>query len=205
MDMQWWKPVLRVALILFVTLMVVVAVAGFFLPSSLEVEESVVVHAPPHVIYDRAIDLKRWEDWGPWWQREPFLETDFSGPERGKGALMRWSSRRQGEGQLKITGAAPNREILLALDFGERGGSEAVLTLTPRAGYEQTEARWKFRAEFGDNTGRRWAGLLMRNYVRTELAIALLALKTACEEEYSKTAQSNLSSEEAQPGPSAGN
>jgi uncharacterized membrane protein len=165
---SWQKWLRRVALGVGV-LMCAVAVGGFFLPASLEVEKERLIPAPAPVIYDHVAALPRWPDWATWWQREPFLEVEFSGPTTGAGSMMKWSSKREGEGRAKITAVAPNREIALAFDFGERGDAVGLVRFEETPDRRQTKVRFKFRTEFGGNSGRRYFGLLFRSFVEKDL------------------------------------
>ena len=165
---SWQKWLRRLALGAGV-LMCAVAVGGFFLPASLEVQKERLIPVPAPVLYDHVASLQRWPDWATWWQREPFLDVEFSGPVSGAGALMKWSSKKEGEGRAKITAVAPNREIALAFDFGERGDAVGQIRFEETPDRQKTLVRFKFRTEFGGNSGRRYFGLLFRPWVEKDL------------------------------------
>ena len=177
--MSFWKTVLRWVLIAFCALIVGVAVGGFFLPSTMEVEEQTVINAPAGAVYDRVANLKTWNEWAPWWDRDPFLETELNGPASGLGAHLKWRSKHNGEGQVKIIAVAPGREVGMAIDFGEFGDAESLVRLEEKDG--RTTARWLFRTSFGGNTGRRYFGLFFRRSVARDFAEALAKLKAVCE------------------------
>lgn len=167
--MKSWRKWVKWAAVAAGSLMCAVAVGGFFLPASLEVEKERLIPVPAPVLYDQIASLPRWPDWATWWQREPFLEVEFSGPPTGAGSMMKWSSKREGEGRAKITAVAPNREIALAFDFGERGDAVGLVRLEETPDRQQTKVRFKFRTEFGGNSGRRYFGLLFRPFVEKDL------------------------------------
>lgn len=160
-------------------LMLSVAVGGFLLPSSLVVERERLIPLPAPELYDRVVALQRWPEWAVWWQREPFLEVRFSGPDQGPGRTMHWHSKHEGAGRAKIMGIAPDREVSLAFDFGERGDAVSTLRFEETADRQQTTIRWKFRTDFGGNTGRRYFGLLFRDLVERDLDESLARLEAA--------------------------
>lgn len=177
--MKFWRKWLgRVAVVCGV-LMSVVAVAGFFLPASLIVERERLIPVPAPDLYERTASLKRWPEWAVWWEREPFLEVDFAGPDEGTGAAMTWTSKSEGEGRGKITGVSPNREVALAFDFGERGDAVSRIRFEESADQKQTLVRWKFRSDFGGNTGRRYFGMLFRTLVEKDMDASLARLEAA--------------------------
>ena len=159
--------------------MAAVALGGFFLPASLEVERERLIRVPAAELYVRVASLRRWPEWATWWQREPFLEVQYSGPERGAGATMAWRSKREGEGRAKIMAVSPDRAVELAFDFGERGDAVSVIRFEESADQQQTLVRWKFRTDFGANTGRRYFGLLFRSWAEKDLEQGLARLEAA--------------------------
>ena len=83
-------------------------VAGaFFLPREVRVTRTAIIKATPAAVFAELESLKRWEAWGPWFQRDPFLEKVYSGPEYGEGAMLAWTSKKEGEGRLKIISSRP--------------------------------------------------------------------------------------------------
>ncbi|RYD31223.1 MAG: hypothetical protein EOP86_18345 [Verrucomicrobiaceae bacterium] len=177
--MKFGRILVRWLLIAFVVLVTAVAVGGFFLPSRMEVTVERTIEAPAAELYDRVASLKRWQEWAPWWQRDPFLQTEFAGPESGAGAAMKWLSKQEGAGQAKITAVIPNRDVAVALDFNDRGEGECRIRLEESADRRRTRVRWSFSMSFGLNTGRRYFGLLFWSAVRRELNEALERLETA--------------------------
>ncbi len=174
-----WRKWARRAAIASGALMAAVAVGGFFLPSALEVDRQRLIPLPAPKLYDRVASLRRWPEWATWWQREPFLEVRHSGPERGAGAALAWHSKREGDGRAKILAVSPDREVALAFDFGERGEAQSVIQFEESPDRQQTLVRWKCRADFGSNTGRRYFGLLFRPWIARELEESLARLESA--------------------------
>lgn len=177
--MKSWKKWLRLLGACAGILMALVAVAGFFLPASLVVQRERLIPFPAPDLYDRVAALNRWPEWAVWWQREPFLETEFSGPPAGAGATVSWRSKSEGAGRARITAVSPSTEIALAFDFGERGDARSTLRFEENTDRTATLVRWTVRSDFGGNTGRRYFGLLFRHAVETDLDQSLANLETA--------------------------
>lgn len=174
-----WRKWLRWGAVGAGVLMAAVAVGGFFLPASLIVEKERLMPLPAPEIYDRVASLRRWPEWATWWQREPFLQVEHAGPESGAGGMMAWRSKAEGEGRAKITAISPSREVALAFDFGERGDAVSSIRFEESADRTQTLVKWKFRTDFGGNTGRRYFGLMFRKWVEKDLEDSLAGLEAA--------------------------
>lgn len=177
--MKSWRKWLRGTAILAGSLMTLVAVGGFFLPASLIVERERTMPVPAPDLYERVASLRRWPEWATWWQREPFLEVQYAGPDTGAGAAMAWRSKQEGEGRARILSVSPDREVALAFDFGERGDARSLMRFEESADRRQTRVRWTFRAYFGGNSGRRYFGLLFRSWVEKDLEEGLMRLEAA--------------------------
>lgn len=154
--------------------------AGFFLPRSVEVRREIEIDAPPDRILAAIESLKRWPEWGPWFERDRFIETVFEGPEAGQGSLMKWKSKTEGEGQLKIISASAGGSVRLAVDFGDAGDAHCAFDLkTAPSG--ATLVSWVFTTDFGQNMARRYFGILLKPAVERDLDAGLRRLKALLE------------------------
>lgn len=169
------RPVLAVVF----GLMTLIAVAGFFLPSSMTVRGEITVNAGEETLRSKVADLKQWPKWGPWFQKDPFCQTAFPEAARGAGALMQWTSSEYGEGKLKVLSERPGA-VAIAVEFSGRGRAEGRWTFTPAA-EGQTKVAVELQADFGQNTGRRWWGLIYRSSIQNDVQEMLQSLKSAAE------------------------
>ena len=121
--------ILKPILIGLVALIVLLALIGLFLPSAAHVERSVSIAAPPAAVYDIVNDLRRFNEWSPWFEKDPKARYSFSGPERGVGSRLEWSSDHSsvGTGSQEIVESVPDQRVRTRLDFGSQGSGEAVL------------------------------------------------------------------------------
>ena len=164
-----------------VSIVVFVVVTGaFFLPSQVKVSRSVSIKAAPAVVFDQLQSFRKWEAWAPWFQRDGHLVTDFSGPESGAGAIMTWSSKKEGDGRVKIVTAKLPSGLRMAVDFADTGEADTWFDLRD-AGGGATELTWGFSVDFGHNMGRRYFGLMVPGAVGRDLDEGLANLKALLE------------------------
>jgi len=182
--MRW---LLRIVVALVILLVALAAIGLIFLPRNVMVSRSVVIDAPPAIVWSYVSDLRRFNDWSAWARIDPEgTEYVFEGPEIGVGQIMRWSSAHEnvGSGTQEVTAIDPGRSIETSLDFGEMGTAEANLTLTPNNG--STEVTWGFRTDLGINPVARWFGLFFDRWVGNDYEKGLANLKKLAEDQASQ-------------------
>jgi Polyketide cyclase / dehydrase and lipid transport len=166
------RLLLRLFGLLLLLLVVLVALA-FALPDRAHVERSITIARPQSQIYLLMSNLRRFNEWSPWYARDPQASYTFSGPESGVGAKLSWSSRQRdvGEGSQTIIAVAPDEAIALQLDFGPMGQPKARYEL--RTVNSETLVTWSLDSElplhldgrFGWNLVGRYMGLFMDRMV----------------------------------------
>ena len=171
---------LRILFWIIASLMTAFVFGAFLLPGEVSVSRAVVIKAPPAAVFAQLESLRKWEAWGPWFQRDPFLEKEFSGPERGPGAMLVWRSKKEGQGKIKITSAVVPGTLRAAVDFGEGGDAEMAFDLRG-TGDGATEVKWTLRADFGSNMARRYFGLLLPRMAGPDLEAGLASLQQLLE------------------------
>ncbi len=171
---------LRILFWIFSIVMTIIAAGAFFLPSEVNVTRSVTMNAAPAAVFDQVQSFRKWEAWAPWFQRDRFLVKDFSGPESGAGAMMTWSSKKEGDGRIKIVAASLTSGLQMAVDFD--GSGEADTGFELRAiGDGATTVTWTFKVDFGQNMARRYFGLMLPSAVGRDLDEGLANLKALLE------------------------
>jgi hypothetical protein len=174
------KP--RLLRVLFWTasvLMTAFVVGGFLLPKQMNVSRSITIRAPKMDVYDQFQSFKNWETWGPWFQRDPFLEKKIDG-DSGMGAMMTWRSKTQGEGRIKILSAFPGQSLRMAVDSGQNGEANLSIDLE-EAGENTTKVTWGFQSDFGQNMAKRYFALFFAGTVGDDLDEALANVKAKLE------------------------
>jgi hypothetical protein len=168
----------RIAIAVGVFLLLFAAI-GFLLPTAWQVERQVVIAAPAASVFPYINSLKRWREWTVWYQRNPELKTEYSGPEAGVGATSRWTDE-DGRGALKIMQSEGNGLVAytLLLNGGQFVLHGQITLLAEGAG---TRVVWSATGATGRHPLARYAGLFTGLWVGSDLADSLALLKQKLE------------------------
>jgi uncharacterized protein YndB with AHSA1/START domain len=171
----------RNSLVGLAVLAVAVVVVAFMLPRVVTVERGTVIAAPPEKVFVHVNSLRRFNEWSPWYERDPAMEQSFEGPEEGVGAKMSWKSDNPdvGSGRQEIVDSVPNERVRVALDFGDMGNGTAGYTLTPEG--DGTKIVWDFRTDLGNNPVARYFGLMFDKWIGADYEKGLARLKVLVE------------------------
>ena len=172
-------------LIGFVGILIALVVLSVFLPATAHVERSIVVKASPNEIFPYVNNLKAFNRWSPWFERDPDAQYEFTGPSNGVGMKMKWQSEsdRVGSGSQEIVESRAPDFVATRLDFGQQGAANAEWRLEPSNG--STLVVWGFDSELGSNPMSRYFGLMMDSFIGADYEQGLENLKTLVESEIS--------------------
>jgi ribosome-associated toxin RatA of RatAB toxin-antitoxin module len=173
--------ILKTALITLMVVAAVIAAAGLFLPRSAHVERSIVIDAAPATVYNIVSDLRRFNEWSPWYDLDPAAKYEFSGPPSGVGSKMSWASAQSnvGSGSQEIVAAEDDRYVTTLLDFGPQGQAHATLEIEPED--STSRVTWKFDTSFEDDYLGRYFGLMFDHMIGTDYEKGLVKLKALVE------------------------
>lgn len=118
--------------------------------ASYEVRRSITIQAEPKQVYDKIVNLHRWEAWSPWEGLDPEMTKSYTGPDSGVGSSYSWKGNRKvGEGKMTITDAQQPGRVALDLQFLRpfKSQSETAFNLAPAD--TGTEVTWTMT---GDHT-----------------------------------------------------
>jgi hypothetical protein len=153
------KRIAVIAAVLFAVLLLVVSTR----PSHLHVERSMVMAAPPSVVFPLIDDFHAWQSWSPWEKLDPNMKREITGAPRGKGALYSWSGNDDvGSGTMEITNSTPAQQVQIRLEFKEPWAATNITTFTlapavsPPGG---TRVTWSMDGE--NSFGAKAMGLVM--------------------------------------------
>ena len=161
-------------------LFLVFVAGGFVLPDKAHVTRSTVINAPPEKIFAVVSDLRRAKDWSPWFALDPQMTVTFEGEGAGVGQKMSWSSQHPnvGTGSQQTIGLIENKQVVVALDFGEMGQATATVDLAPEGA--GTRVDWALDVPLR-NIIERWFGLIMDRMVGPDFEKGLANLKSYAE------------------------
>lgn len=163
-------------------IIILLLLAGFLLPSTVSVNRSIDIKAKPEQVYNVLTDLKTYNSWMVWNQRDPQMKQEWGAITRGKGASYKWfsSDSQVGNGELTITEATPGKYVSTAMVFGESPEPNmASWTLEPLN--NQTRVKWDMKMDMGMNPAFRWVGLMMKGVMKKDFDSGLAQLKEKIE------------------------
>jgi len=146
-----------------VAIVVIILVVGLLLPRTRHVERSIVIDAPPCVVFAQVNGFKNFTDWSPFVAVMPDATYAFEGPDFGVGATITWESPGPDaeNGRQTIVASTPYERVDMELDLGSQGDAQGAFLLDQEDG--GTRLTWAFDTDFGfDIPGRYWGILLDR-------------------------------------------
>lgn len=155
---------------------------GAFLPGTVHIARSIRINAPASTVYNVLSDLKTYNSWMPWNQKDTAMKVVYSPVTRGKGAWYQWESENPevGNGKLGISDAISNKSVQTSLEFeGFDQPSAGGWELAEENG--QTNITWKMAAEMGHNPLNRWMGLFFDRMIGPDFENGLAQLKQKIE------------------------
>jgi hypothetical protein len=179
------KTLKKIGIALLVVVVLLIT-GSFFLSSKSHVERSIVINASDSLVFDKVNNLKNFITWMPWAKKDPAIQMEFFGGEKGLGQGYTWRSNKSdvGNGKMTIVQSTPNTVVVMEMDFEGMGKSGATFTLNKEA--EGTKITWAL-----DSNGEgmpamltvphKYMSLFMDKMVGPDFELGLNNLKAACE------------------------
>ncbi|MEQ9620309.1 MAG: SRPBCC family protein [Deltaproteobacteria bacterium] len=173
--------IVKVLIAAIVVLIVAIAAVGLLLPSSYQVERSIVIDAAPEEVHEYVGNLKKWDDWGPWKEEDPSMVVSLGEKTSGVGASQSWVGD-SGTGALTITESSPSEGIRYDLLF-DGGTYECTSSMTyDRLQDGRTEVTWEMSGDMGRSVTGGYFAVLMDSMVGNMFDKGLSNLKREVEE-----------------------
>lgn len=165
-------------------LIVLTLAIAYILPGTVQVERATVIEAPPEHVFELVNSFENFNQWSPWYEKDPEGDYRIEGPEQGVGARMIWASEKPdvGSGSQEIIESVPDKLVRTKLDFGDMGDANAFFHIEPR-GDELTHLVWGFDTDLGLNPVSRYFGLMFERWIGPDYEYGLAKLKTLAEEQ----------------------
>lgn len=163
-------------------LVALLIVGGFALPDRVHVEREILINARPVTLFTVLDSHVLFTRWSPWAGMDPNTQYHYSGPRRGVGAKLAWSSNSPevGAGSQEIVESVPYRLVRMQLEFaGFDTENGASFSLTPEG--EGTRVVWGYDTSFKGSLLLRYFGLLMERMVGPDYERGLAQLKSLAE------------------------
>lgn len=153
---------------------------GFFLSSEFHVERSIQINAPVDKVFSNIVNLKKWREWGIWFERDPNMQVTYTGPDSDVGMKSSWISEQEGSGEMQIIGLEPNSNVKYSLYFPDFDmGSTGELQLTQEG--EMTKVVWMDYGDVGSNPVNHYFALMMDGMIGPDFEAGLQNLKELSE------------------------
>ncbi len=114
-----------------------VVILGALRPSAFQISRSQWINASPAAIFPDISNLRAFQKWNPFRDKDPRCLDEFRGPEAGPGAVFHWKGDANvGEGIMTIMDQVPNSKVGIDLEFIRPfpGHNAVEFTLTPQDG-----------------------------------------------------------------------
>jgi hypothetical protein len=109
--------ILRIIMVAAVLIAAVLVFAAMK-PSTLHLQRSIAIKAPPEKIFPLVNDFHNGNAWQPLEKDDSSILRTYSGPAAGVGAVSEWQgSGSTGKGRMLITESVPNSRASVAVDF----------------------------------------------------------------------------------------
>ncbi len=115
-------------------------------PKDLNVERSIKIEAASSEIYPLVNNLKNWEKWSSWYEKEPTMKLSYGDKTEGKGSIYAWDGENSGKGSLEILEAVSNKQIKTKLKFDGFDGASYGQWDFNESG-NQTEVIWGMKGD----------------------------------------------------------
>jgi effector-binding domain-containing protein len=97
------KKFLKISMIILVILATIVFVPPLFMASSYTASSSIVIESNSYNVFPYFADLKKWEKWSPWREKDTTTQYNYSENTFGAGSTMSWDSKNEELGTGTIT------------------------------------------------------------------------------------------------------
>lgn len=132
--------------ILFLLLITIIGASVYLgtRDGSYDISVTKEIQAPVSLVFEQVSELKNWQVWGPWNERDPNMEVSYGTPSSGEGASYSWESEIEGNGSIRTLKVMENDTILQRISFG-----------TP-LGDSDSDVYWYFNSKGNDGTDVTW-------------------------------------------------
>lgn len=165
------------------SLIILIVLVGFFLPSRHQLKESIVINAPVNAVFDEVNNLRNWSNWSPWQGKDPNAIISYEGPSAGVGAKMLWSSTnpRVGKGTQEIVVSVANRNIKTVLSMEGWDNTSNGIWDFEEQGPNKTKVTWGFDTQLGGNIFYKYMIVMCKSTLRKDYIQGLQQLKAHLE------------------------
>lgn len=153
-------------LISVVIVAVLFVVVGLLLPSDRVFQHSVETNYPSRMVYDLLNGFRRFPEWYPLRSHDPNVQFSVSGPQRGEGAKLYYTSEvdKLGSGSFEIVGSIDRERVEFDIESPAMGDNKRAVIEIEEKG-KTVEITWTYTVDYGWDLLGRYAGLYVNRTV----------------------------------------
>jgi Polyketide cyclase / dehydrase and lipid transport len=139
------KNTLLVILGVVVLAVAVVSAIAASRPDTFRVSRSATIATPADKLFPMINDVREFNTWNPYNQKDPQMKGSYSGPASGPGAHYDFESRKAGTGSFEVLRATASSEVTMRLNMTApfKVDNTVIFTLAPQGNATQaTQATW---------------------------------------------------------------
>jgi uncharacterized protein YndB with AHSA1/START domain len=180
--------ILKIIGVVLLSLIAIAVVALSVMSPKAHMERSVVVAAPPAVVFQQVASFEKFNAWSPWAKMDPAAKQTIEGPPVGVGAKMSWDGPETGKGSQWTVEYEENKRVKNAMQMEGMDGqlfAEFALEEVP----EGTKVVWKYDSDVS-GTGvkntlmtKMFNGLMLENMLGKQYEQGLNDMKKIAESE----------------------
>ena len=135
----------------FILIMVVATLlAALFAPSKMAVSRKVTIDKESEVVYRYLVDIRKWQDWDPWFAIDSIQTRNYNGSVRSSDYGFSWKSNNPDlkSGRVQVIGLKVNQEIVFDMDLNitnQKSVGHGLFTLKEQG--SQTVLTWSMISE----------------------------------------------------------
>lgn len=119
-------------------------VNGLLQPSHFSVSRSISINRIPETVFPLIEDLKSWDAWSPWAEKDPAMTKQFSDPSDGVGASYMWDGNKDvGKGKMTITDITMHKSVSINLDIETPFEAHNNVLFSLQSKNNETIATWQ--------------------------------------------------------------
>jgi len=166
--------------------LIILFVAGVFLPQHFSVTRSITVTGSSAQIHQLTNDLEQWPLWSPWVEMDPSVKITVAKITQGVGASQSWTDG-NGGGKLTFIESSPDQSITYNLWFADNEiPSLSTMTYTT-LNATQTKVSWGIQGDAQIPVVGFYMALLMDTFIGPAFELGLKNLKAEVEKDSQPT------------------
>lgn len=177
---------------IFVIIAIVIAVISVFVvlygytkPRHAYMKREIEIDASASTVFEYANNLQKFvENWSPWTEKDPGMETSYNDVSEGVGATYEWKGhpKKVGSGLMKIEESEQNTKVKSLLKFIGRGDAFVTLSIE-EINENQVKVTWDYTSDAGNNPVGRLFGSMMDKFLGSDFQLGLNKLKAISEKQ----------------------